>query len=375
MAATGIKEVARHAGVSVGTVSNVLNHPHLVAEATRKRVLAAIEELGFVRNESARQLRAGSSRIIGLVVLDVANPFFTDVARGAEAEADAVGSVVTLSNSGEDAERERRHLDLLLQQRVQGLLITPVDTANPQLDRFIARGIPVVLVDRGAGRKNLCSVAVDDRLGGRLAVSHLVERGHERIAYVGGPFSIDQVADRHRGAEEALAPGTRLEVVETAALRVVEGQRAGAIIAERPASRRPTAVFCANDLLALGVLRELTHRGLRVPDDVAIVGYDDIDFAAAAAVPLSSVRQPRDELGRAAMKLLLEELQEGSSHRHRQLVFEPDLVVRESSDLTRPRRRRTSSGGSRRRSEGSQGSARRSGDGERPPRRAAGRAG
>ena len=339
MARTGIKDVARRAGVSVGTVSNVLNHPHLVADATRRRVLAAIDELGFVRNESARQLRAGSSRIIGLVVLDVANPFFTDVARGAEDAADEVGSAVTLANSAEDAERERRHLDLLLQQRVQGLLITPVDTANPLLDRFVAQGIPVVLVDRGAGRRSLCSVAVNDRLGGQLAVSHLVERGHRRIAYVGGPFSIDQVADRHRGASAAFAAldggKTRLEVLETTSLQVPEGQRVGEQIARTPAARRPTAVFCANDLLALGVLRALSRQGLRVPDDVAIVGYDDIDFAAAAAVPLSSVRQPREELGRAATQLLLDEIAEGDRHRHRQVVFEPELIVRDSSDVER----------------------------------------
>jgi LacI family transcriptional regulator len=338
MAAASIREVARHAGVSVGTVSNVLNHPDAVTEATRRRVQAAIAELGFVRNESARQLRAGRSRMIGLVVLDVANPFFTDVARGVEALADEVGSIVTLCNSAENAERERRNLELLLQQRVQGLLITPVDTSDAQLDQFLARDIPVVLVDRGAGRNRLCSVAVNDELGGRLAATHLAERGHERIAFVGGPFSIPQVADRHRGAEQGLrdvGSGATLDVVETAALQVTHGQRAGQRLAELPANRRPTAVFCANDLLALGVLREMNRQGLRVPGDMAIVGYDDIDFAAAAAVPLSSVRQPREELGRTAARLLMEEIEEPDRHRHQQVVFEPELIVRESSAATR----------------------------------------
>jgi len=334
MAATGIKEVARHAGVSVGTVSNVLNRPDVVAPATRRRVLDAIDALGFVRNESARQLRAGRSRTIGLVVLDVSNPFFTDVSHGAELFVEESGSMLVLCNSGEDSSRERRHLELLEEQRVQGVLITPVDRTNPALDNLVARGTPVVLVDRSGGR-HLCSVAVNDVLGGRLAVTHLVEQGHARIAFVGGPFSIRQVADRHHGSLTALreegGPAAALTVVETRSLSVAEGRRAAAEIAEVEPDARPTAVFCANDLLALGVLQEMTRRGLKVPDDVAIVGYDDIDFAGAAAVPLTSVRQPREDLGRAAAQLLLDEVEDPDRHRHRQVVFEPELVVRAST--------------------------------------------
>ena len=334
-----VKEVAKRAGVSLGTVSNVLNRPELVAGATRQRVLDAIAELGFVRNESARQLRAGRSRSIGLVVLDVANPFFTDVARGAEAVAERNGVVVMLCNSGEDAARERRHLDHLEEQRVQGVLITPVDSDSGRLEELITRGIPAVLVDRGSGHRNRCSVAVNDVLGGQLAGGHLVERGHRRIGFVGGPFSIRQVADRHEGVAAAVeASGGEVQTVETASLTVAAGRLAGEALAGLLAAERPTAVFCANDLLALGVLQEMTRHGLRVPQDVAIVGYDDIDFAAAAAVPLSSVRQPREELGRAAAELLLEEIGDRGSHRHRhrQVVFEPELVVRASSS---PRRR------------------------------------
>jgi LacI family transcriptional regulator len=334
-----IKDVARHAGVSVGTVSNVLNQPGTVAPQTRRRVLAAIAELGYVRNEAARLLRAGRSRTLGLVVLDVANPFFTDVARGVELLADEVGSVVTVCNSAESVERENRHLDVLLEQRVQGLLITPVDTDNPRIARFVERGIPVVLVDRGAGRHRLCSVAVHDRLGGRLAAAHLRSQGHERIAFVGGPDSIQQVADRRRGALDAVletgGSADDLLVFQTPALRLPDGQTAGAKLATMAVHERPTAVFCANDLLALGVLQEMTLHDVSVPQDVAIVGYDDIQYAAGAAVPLSSVRQPREELGRAAAQLLFEEISDPEGHRHRQVVFEPELVVRASSASAR----------------------------------------
>jgi LacI family transcriptional regulator len=336
---TGIKEVARRAGVSIGTVSNVLNRPELVATTTRQRVLDAIAELGYVRNDSARQLRAGQSRQIALVVLDVTNPFFTDIVRGAEAAAEDQGVMVVVCNSGEDAHREHRHLELLEEQRVRGVLITPVDESpSSRLEQLIQRGTPVVLVDRGSGRHSRCSVAVDDVLGGRLAGEHLVEQGHRHIAFVGGPMSIAQVQDRLAGFAEAVRDKAELLVVPTPNLTVASGRAAATQIASGAVAERPTAVFCANDLLALGVLQEMTQRGLRVAQDVAIVGYDDIEFAAAAAVPLSSVRQPREQLGRTAAALLLEEIEDDGQHEHRHVVFQPELIVRESSARQRGRR-------------------------------------
>jgi DNA-binding LacI/PurR family transcriptional regulator len=332
MNTTSIKEVARQAGVSLGTVSNVLNRPEVVAVQTRQRVLDAIEALGYVRNDSARQLRAGRSRVVAIVVLDVANPFFTDVVRGAEGAIEAAGGVAVVCNSGESPERERRLLDLLEEQRVQGLLITPADDGREsRLERLIARGMPVVLVDRGSGQRNRCSVAVDDVLGGQLAGEHLRECGHHRVAFVGGPMSIQQVADRHNGFVETLRNSTEVLVVPTPTLTVAAGRQAGQQLADLDAGARPTAVFCANDLLALGVLQEMTLRGVRVPRDVAILGYDDIEFAAAAAVPLSSIRQPRERLGRTAAELLLEEANNPERHEHRHVVFKPELVVREST--------------------------------------------
>ena len=334
-APVSIRDVAAHAGVSVGTVSNVLNRPDVVAEPTRSRVRAAIKQLGFIRNESARQLRAGRSRTIGLVVLDVANPFFTDVARGVEDEASESGLAVILCNSDDRQTKETHYLELLEEHRVQGILITPVSGAHERVAQLQRRGTPVVLVDSRSPARGQCSVSVDDVLGGDIAVSHLLAAQHERIAFAGGPMSVRQVADRREGAVRALEragfSGDDLYVIETPALNVPAGQKAGAAIAELPAARRPTAVFCANDLLALGVLQEMTARRIRVPESIAIVGYDDIEFAAAAAVPLSSVRQPRQQLGRTAARLLLDEALGEVPHQHRQVVFEPELVVRRSS--------------------------------------------
>jgi LacI family transcriptional regulator len=330
----GIRDVAQHAGVSNATVSNVLNRPDVVAPATRQRVLAAIEELGFVRNESARQLRAGRSRVLAYVVLDAANPFFTDVARGVEDAAREAGFALFLCNSAADDGREREYLELLHEQRVEGILITPVDDECAQIAE---RGTPVVLVDREALDGTRCSVAVDDVLGGELAMTHLIESGHTRIAMIGGPLSIPQVRDRREGALRALAnaglPADSMTFLETKGLQVAEGRGAGERLVGLPASRRPTAAFCANDLLALGLLQSMTQQGLNVPDDLAVVGYDDIEFAAAAAVPLTSVRQPREQLGRTAAQLLLSE--NDPDHEHRHVRFQPELVVRASTRTQR----------------------------------------
>lgn len=333
-ASASIVEVAARAGVSLGTVSNVLNRPERVSPATRERVLAAIAELGYVRNEAARQLRAGHSRTVGLVVLDVGNPFFTDVAAGAEEVAAEYGLTVQLCNSGDDTVRETRHLQTLQEQRCFGVLITPIGARTSVLAAIRRMGTPVVLVDRGSNRQ-MCSVSVNDCVGGELAVGHLVAQGHRRLGFVGGPMSIKQVSERLTGARSAMREaGLRdgsLTVFDTPRLDIACGRAVGDRIVALPTATRPTAVFCANDLLALGLLQQTVRSGLRVPEDVAIIGYDDIDFAAAATVPLSSVRQPRADLGRAAMRRLIEESEQRTDHHHQQVVFEPQLAVREST--------------------------------------------
>jgi LacI family transcriptional regulator len=329
-----VKDVAAAAGVSLGTVSNVLNRPDRVAAGTRERVERAMTELGFVRNESARSLRSGRSRTLAYVMLDAGNPFFTDVARGSEGPADEEGLSLFLCNSDNRADRETAHLEHLEQQRVQGILITPVDPESPVLDAVVARGTPLVIVDRTREDDRICSVAVDDVLGGRLAVEHLIDQGHTRVAFVGGPESIGQVTDRLAGARQAWSaaglPEDDLTLVQTESLTVAAGREAGERLAGLASSRRPTAAFCANDLIALGLLQQATRAGLAVPDQLAIVGYDDIEFAAAAAVPLTSVRQPRHELGRTAARLVLDEAT-NPQHVHEQLSFEPELVARTST--------------------------------------------
>ena len=329
-----VKDVARRAGVSLGTVSNVLNRPQVVSPATQRKVLRAISELGFVRNEAARQLRAGRSRVIGMIVLDVANPFFTDLAAGVESAATDAGLSLMLCNSGENSEQEARYLALLEEQRCFGILITPLDGGRPLLRTIRRRGTNIVFADRQS-EPGLCSVTVDDVAGGAAAARHLFDLGHRRIAFVGGPPTLPQVADRLAGVRQAIgqraSDAVEVTVVPTAELTIAAGKSAGAQIGELSADHRPTAVFCANDLVALGLIQEMVRRKINVPQEISIVGYDDIDFAAASHVPLTSVRQPRHQLGRAAAELLIDETLRPESHSHRQVVFSPELIVREST--------------------------------------------
>lgn len=331
--AVSIRDVAERAGVSVGTVSNVLNKPDRVSEAVATRVHDAIRELGYVRNDAARQLRAGRSSSVGLVVLDARNPFFTDVARGAEDAAAEHGVAVLLGDSDEKPEREAAYLDLFEEQRVRGVLVSPLGDIRERLQRMRALGTPVVLVDRMAEDASLSSVSVDGVAGGRTAVAHLLETGRRRIAFVGGPLGLRQVADRLTGAQHAVAavPDARLEVLEGSALSVSEGRRMGEQLVARDPAERPDAVFTANDLLAVGLLQALVMRGgVRVPDDIALIGFDDIDFASATIVPLSSLRQPSRLIGQTALGILLEEADDPTLA-PRQVVFQPELVIRESS--------------------------------------------
>ena len=336
-ASISMKDVAALARVSLGTVSNVVNSPELVSPPTRERVETAIAKLGWVPNESARQLRAGRSSSIGLVVMDIANPFFTDVLLGVEDGVLKRGYSVQVGNSASQPSREGNLLRLFEQQRVRGVLCAPIWGVHDRVDDLRRRGIPVVLVDRAGDESGFCSVSVDDVEGGRLAVDHLLRLGHHRIALVGGPGGLQQIRDRRLGADLARAEhGDQVDLltVSSAGMDTVSGVQAADQLVTMSDGERPTAVFAANDLLAIGLLQGFVTHGLRVPEDMAIIGYDDISFAAAAAVPLSSVRQPRFDLGRRAAELLFEEIEaadEDRPHEHENVRFTPTLVVRRST--------------------------------------------
>lgn len=330
----GIKDVAREAGVSLGTVSNVLNRPEIVAETTRSRVLAVIDSLGYVRAEGARPLRGWTSRVLAVLVHDLANPFFAALACGVEQAAQEADLGVMVCTGTHEPAQAARHLSLITSHQVRGAVLTSAQGAGRTAAAFRRNAVPYVMADQNAPQPGTCSVGIDDMAGGHAAVRHLVERGHRSLVYVSGPDRLQQIRDRRAGALAALTEAgiaaTALRELPCPALTVHAGRDAGHRILGLP--DRPTAVFCANDLLALGVLQALYEAGLRVPDDIAVIGYDDIDFAASAVVPLTSVRRPATTMGRQAGRLLIEDTApHGSAHEHVHVVLRPELVVRRST--------------------------------------------
>lgn len=333
--AISVRDVAKAAGVSVGTVSNVLNTPDKVAAKTVEKVQAAIDKLGFVRNDAARQLRAGKSRSIGLVVLDVRNPFFTDLARGAEDAAREFNMSVLLANSDEIPDRELSMLALFEEQRVHGVLVTPVSDDLEPFKKARDRGTPIVLVDRKSKDKNFSSVSVDDVAGGYMAVKHLIELGRKKIVFAGGPMAIQQVSDRLKGAQKAVAehPGVALEIIDCKSLTVFEGRVIGEEILKRPKTKRPDAVFAANDLVAIGIMQVcLNTNEINIPKDLSLIGYDDISFASTAIVALTSIRQPTHEMGASAVELLMQLAETADAKpKVKHIEFQPELVIRDST--------------------------------------------
>ncbi|MDR0848166.1 MAG: LacI family transcriptional regulator [Propionibacteriaceae bacterium] len=320
-----IKDIAERAGVSTGTVSNVLNHPEAVADATRQAILAIMADLNFVANASARQLRVGASQTVGVVVMDISNPFYTELARGIEDRLAQDGLLMMLCSSDENEKREASFLRQFSEQGVLGVLVTPFgEEAAPE--KYADLGHPTVLLD--ADSPTLPSVSVDHVDGARQAVKHLLDQGHARISFVNGPLELRPCRERAEGvrlaiADHGLDPDTVLTTVNVGALTAEFGKGAASQLLADDAC---TAIFCANDLLAMGVSRELRLRGLAAPGDVAVVGYDDIAFLSELMLPLTSVRQPMHDLGWTAVDMLLRP-QDHPKH----VSFAPTLVVRESS--------------------------------------------
>lgn len=323
-------DVARHAGVSMGTVSNTLNHPERVTPETLGLVRSAIRELGFVPDLPARVLTGAPSNLMGLVVADVRSPFFMEVADAVERAAREAGHLVLLCNSENDHDKEHTLLGILAAQRVRGILLSPAGGGAPQVADL--HGLPVVYLDY-AESDDSCSVSVDHVAGGRLAAEHLLSLGFERLAFVGGLPTMQQFELRIAGIRQALTtagldPDRALHVVQEDGIGLDSGRAAARTLL---ASGLPQGICCGNDMLAFGVFRELRRHGVDIPGDVALVGYDDVEFAESWIVPLTTIRQPTQEMGRQAAGLLLEHAAGDPGHRHRRILLQPELIVRDSS--------------------------------------------
>jgi LacI family transcriptional regulator len=322
------------ARVSIGTVSKYLNTPDRVAPDTKKRIGKAINDLGYVRNEAARQLRAGASRTLAFVALELNNPFFGDVADAIERRAAQNGLFLFIVSSNGNPDREGQYIEMFAEQRVYGVILASGLTRERELDMLFKRRIPTVLVDAYGNTDRFSSTSVDDFLGAEWAVTHLIEQGCRRIAFIGGEIQIHQISERLRGARAAVEahPGVTLEVIPTAERSVQAGIAAGGQLLGRARTKWPDGVFAANDSLAIGIMQAISSGSdIRIPEDIAIIGYDDIDFASSAAVPLSTVRRPREVFGRSAVDLVRDQAESTDALPVRSIVIQPELIVRQSS--------------------------------------------
>ena len=341
-----IKDVARSADVSVATVSHVINKTRFVSAELSQRVLDAMDELGYTPNGNARSLRLRKTHTIGLIVPDNTNPFFAELAHLVEEEGFRAGYVTVLGNATERAERELAYLQVLISKRVDGIILAASGHDPEMLGTVLERaGVPVVVVDRDVALPAAAIVVCDNASGGQAAARKLLELGHRRIACIGGLSDVPPAVERMRGfvdvLREAGAAPSDANTIETA-FRYEDGRAATRALLERGDF---TAVFAVNDVVAAGVLRELADRGLRVPEDVSVVGFDDAPIATIVSPPLTTVRQPLAEMAQTTVSLLLARLAEDNNddrapgERH---VLPTELIVRQSTGPATRGRRATS---------------------------------
>jgi len=329
-----IEDVAARSGVSTATVSRVLSGSVPARPATRERVLAAARELDYRPSGIARALKRRETRTIGLVVTDITNPFYPQIVRAVEAAAHDRGYGILLANGGDDAARELEHLDLLVERRVDGIVVASSRMTRRHAERLREASVPVVLVNDTVAGSGLPTVTTAHRRGARMAAQHLIGLGHRRIGHIGAPSAHPAAGQRRRGVRDALrAAGCAEPVVAIGDGGVAGGARA----VEALIGAGVTGIVAYNDLTAIGALRALRGVGVSVPREMSVVGFDDIDLAAWTDPPLTTIHQPTDQLGRWAVEHLAELLAGPRGAVAQAPVFlEPELVVRGSTAPPRP---------------------------------------
>lgn len=328
--AATIQRVADRAGVSIATVSRAFADPQAVSDELRVRVQEAARLLSYRPSRAARTLRVGTSQAVGVVIPDLQNPFFTDVVRGIDGVLQAAGYTLLLSNADEDAARERDILETFRAEGVAGIIFVPINAARDTYRRLLAPPVHTVAVDRLPSNLRADLVTVDNLEGTRVGVAHLIAMGHREVALLGGPSRHSTAIEREQGYRQALqAAGLPLqsELVYRGDFR--EGGGYDGMKALMALPRRPTAVFVANNLMTLGAFRALHEAGIRIPDEVAVVGFDDMPWATSLNPPLTAVSQPSQEIGSAAADLLLDRIAR-PDRAVRHVILETKLVVRAS---------------------------------------------
>lgn len=332
-----IKDVAEKAGVSSATVSNVINNKGKVSESTRRMVQNVISQLNYRPNASAQRRYQPAQQSIGMVIKELHNPYFADVIIGAQEAAEANGYGLMVTSSEGRRETENRVVDLFVDKDVNGIIINPLLDSQTDLSHLFElkrRNIPFVLLERVHGLR-ASIVDVDNAAAYREAVEYLIELGHERIIHLAGPDYSMHSDERIEGFRQAFFDAKLVfskDFIVPAGARIEDGYHAGRQYFENtPVEEAPTAFVCYNDLVALGLLRALRERGVRVPEDVSIIGFDDIYLCAYAAVPLTTVRVPMREMGRCAVEVLIRQLEAGGNYSLEHVNLQAELTVRAST--------------------------------------------
>jgi len=327
-----IKDVAAHAGVSVATVSAVMNGNKYVSPNLTQRVQDSIAALEYERNSLAQGLKMHTSQCIGLIISDITNPYFTSVLRGVEDVASARGYALILGNTDEDVKKEISYMHLLESKRVDGLIVSFAPGNQEYLRSWSAHRLPLVSIDRLPAELNFDAVLVDNVAGARDAVEHLIALGHKRIGMVTGLSGITSTEERLIGYQRTLeAHGIPLDpaLIAEGNSRIDGGEHATLQLLMQETSR-PTALFVTNGLMVIGALQAITRLGLRCPQDIALVGIDDFEWAAVMYPTLTMVRQPAYEIGQKAAQLLFERMKKRDAPPQFVRLL-PQLIIRESS--------------------------------------------
>lgn len=331
-----IRDVAAAVGVSSATVSRVLNGRDYVAADVRERVLAAVAELGYRPNATARSLRTRVTQVIGVMVSDITNPFFTAVVRGVEDTAQQAGYSVVLANTDEDPAKEASYFDVAVAEQLAGVILAPTSSRATNIDALAAQGIPVVTLDRRLRSKTVDSVTVDNHRAALEATAHLLDQGCRRIGIIAGPAQTTTGARRLAGYRAALrAAGIAVDArhIVRADFRIDGGYHA----AKKLLALTPPidGLFVSNNLMTIGALQALAEAGRRMPDDIATVGFDEANWSTALWPPLTVVAQPTHDIGRHAAELLISRIR-GETQPPRHVVLPANLLVRASSSVSGP---------------------------------------
>ncbi len=327
-----MKDIAKLAGVSVVTVSRVVNNSSNVGDETRKKVQQAIKELKYKPNRVAKRLRStvSSGNLLGVLIPDIKNPFYVDVLNGIEEIAYKNNYALIMCNFNQDEEKQSKYIDILLSEAVDGMIVAPVKTDDQKIINVIQSGLPIVCVDRGLKDVDVDVVLVDNKRGAFLAVEHIIKSGYKRIAYISGKRDIPSSLQREEGYLEALK---KYDIaVDSSLIKYGDSSHASGVtlsgdLLDLP--NPPDAIFTGNNLITLGALETINKREIKIPQEVAIVGFDDMYWSNSFNPPLTAVRQPAHEIGKRAIELLIQRIED--PHKSTvQMILNADLILRKS---------------------------------------------